>query len=303
MIGFIAVVAVTVELRLEGSRIGACSRDATTLSKVSAIVRSALYGDTEQFLGKSFRPFEQEHNQALEIAYVTARASASRCRALFYSGAAARAREIYLAAEQERNFAAEPRGNWMSYMAEVAKAHTQFEVAKGRFDLERPAIVSGDDRQRLESAVVRALLPVAEASWRADRRTWDQRLKKEEAAKAEAAIVEAERLRTALAERGPSNTGVSNNDFQWTWEDGAPPSIVIGYGGGTKVGPGRTEVLVFKNRTPWRMYSVGVAFEGWDVAVAIGELAPGEERRRELSTDRPDRFHPKPNFFGSFVPP
>lgn len=51
------------------------------------------------------------------------------------------------------------------------------------------------------------------------------------------------------------------------------------------------------------MYSVGVAFEGWDVAVAIGELAPGEERRRELSTDRPDRFHPKPNFFGSFAPP
>jgi tetratricopeptide (TPR) repeat protein len=185
LIGLIAAVAIAAELRLEGSRIGACVRDATALSKVSAIVRSELYGDTDLFLGKSPRPHERESGQALETAYRTARASAESCRALFYSGAAARAREIYLAAEQERNLAAEPRGNWISYLAEVTKARTQFEVAKSRFDLDRPAIVWGDDPSRVESTVARVLVPVQEAKEKSKVQTEAEVLGREEAAEAE----------------------------------------------------------------------------------------------------------------------
>lgn len=182
----VAIVALAAELRREGGRIGACVRGATALSRAAVVVRSELYSDIDQFLGKSPRPYEREFLKALESAYAAARISASKCRAPLSSGAAARAREVYLAAEQERNFAAEPRGNWMSFMSEVTRGRTQFEQAKSRFELEKPFIVWGDDPQTLESAVVRFFLPVAEAKAR------DAKLRNKEAARAGA---EADRVR------------------------------------------------------------------------------------------------------------
>lgn len=61
-LGLLAVVAlVTVGyVRGEGERIGICARDAIVLSKVSEIVRSGLYPDTDNFLGKYVRLGKEE---------------------------------------------------------------------------------------------------------------------------------------------------------------------------------------------------------------------------------------------------
>lgn len=90
----LVIAALAVELRREGGRIGACVCDATGLSQVSEFVLSELYGDTDQFLGKSPRKHEEEFREALANAYAAARKSASGCRAPLTSGAAARARDL-----------------------------------------------------------------------------------------------------------------------------------------------------------------------------------------------------------------
>ena len=157
-----ALIWVRFQLGSEKGRIRACARDAAVLSGVCRKVQDHLYADADHFLGKKPRPNEAEGHAAVETAYAQATKSAAHGRVLFNKTLSLAAREMFLAAGQERNLAASPSGNWISFQAELAKARARFDSAKGRFDLDQPA--SSDERVAEAKAREELLRPLTAAA-------------------------------------------------------------------------------------------------------------------------------------------
>jgi hypothetical protein len=131
-------------LIFDGRHIGACARDAEVLSSVADQARERLHGDVNSFLGREVVRHKEEALQDLDGAYRTAENSASGASSVLLSGSARLAREIFLAAKQQRNLVAEPRGTWMAYVEESARAKGAYEAARDRFHLEASVWVSGE---------------------------------------------------------------------------------------------------------------------------------------------------------------
>jgi hypothetical protein len=292
-------------LIFDGRQIGACARDAEVLSGVADQARERLHGDVDSFLGRGFVQHKEDALQALDGAYRAAENSANRASSVLLSGSARLAREIFLAAKQQRNLVAEPRGTWTAYVEESARAKGAYEAARDRFNLEASIWVSGEGSAEVRNAL-RAALARLTAAVEKDQRDADAALRAanaEQAAKvrARAAAVE-NAARQRDANRGPDRD-VSGEDFEWSWRDGRPPSVVIRFGEGKKVGPGRTEILTWKNRTSWRMYDLTIGFEGLQNQYQIAEIGPGEVGERELQTNSPEPMRPRPIFRGTFRGP
>ncbi|MGH8672796.1 MAG: hypothetical protein ACREVG_00645, partial [Burkholderiales bacterium] len=201
------------DIRDEGNRIAACAREAAALSAVSETVRVTMYADVDQFLGKAPRPLQQPALASLQASYDSARACAAGADVPLLRSKAALAREMFIAAEQQRNLMAEPRGTWLTFMSEIAKARTQFETCKSRYDLARSEFVKGDDSGAIAASRDSHLRPLALA------------------AKAEAlkiVLAEQEKLRDeeaqrerqkALAEALTANFHLLSNEVSWKWLD------------------------------------------------------------------------------------
>jgi hypothetical protein len=296
LIGVAIVVAVWYQVRSEGERIGDCAREAAALSRVSEFVREKLYPDTDHFLGTVPRLQEEEYLRSLENAFAGAKAAASRCRAFIYRSSALQAREMFLAAQEQRNLAAMPRGNWISYMAETAKAKTQFELAHGRYDLDRPASISNDSPDDVKKAVQTALRPVTEEQDRLRIKLANE----EKEAEKNKAKRKADEEAASLRERGPARE-VEASDFEWSWEEPGNQSSIRVTGFGKEFRTSRTFVLFFKNATPWRMYWVSVAPEGRTEKATRPQLRPGEGDQLKIEVNAFTPNPPAPTFSGSFT--
>jgi hypothetical protein len=290
------VVAVWSQIRSESERIGDCAREAAALSRVSEFVRETLYPDTDHFLGTKPRLQEEEHLRSLENAFARAKAAASRCRTFFYRSSALQAREIFLAAQEQRNLAATPHGNWISYMAETAKARTQFELAHARYELDRPASISNDGPDDVNKAVQTALLPVTEEQVRLRVKLADE----EKEAERVKAIRKADREAATLRERGPARD-VLAADFEWSWHELDSRSSIRVTGFGREVGTSRAYLLSFKNVTPWRMYWVSVALQGRMEKTDRTQFGPGESDQLRIEVNAFTTKPPAPTFSGTFT--
>jgi len=202
---------------------------------------------------------------------------------------------MFLAAQEQRNLAATPRGNWISYMSETTKARTQFELAHSRYDLDRPASISNDSPDDVNKAVQAALRPVTEEQMRLRVKLANEEKEAEESLAKRKADGEAASLR----ERGPARE-VQAADFEWSWQEPDNQSSIRVTGFGREVKTSRTFVLSFKNVTPWRMYWVSVALQGRTEKADRTQLGPGESDQLRIEVNAFTAKPPAPTFSGTF---
>jgi hypothetical protein len=314
----IAAAALVLVLSLEAIRearaIGAAALNASVLSKVSSLARETMYPDTDYFLGKYPRPYESEARRSLDAAYGAARVRAGATSGLFFRGSAREAREMFLAAEREKILAAEPRGNWISYMAETARARSDFDAAKGRFDLDRAALIPQLREDEAATLVALRTEPMttevarrnAELKRAIARKEAEDRAAKREKEGVNAQAAENTRLAEVLKEgklRGPDRA-VAPSDFLWVWKDGGFPEQSARARGKPIGLTGRRLVFVYGNNTPWKMYNVHVS-AGSQVDDAREELLPDTGAQITIPTNDLEFSPPKtaPTFTGTFIPP
>ena len=293
LVGLVVILLVgglSLELRDEGRRVGACAGSATTLSKVSDVVRQSLYPDTDHFLGSVPRLHEAALLESLKAAYLAAQRAATRCHASFLRTSAAEAREMFLAAMQERNLAQGPRGNWISYMSETAKAKTQFETAKARYELDRPTtMVQGDGAADVGAGVEVALAPFRRAveetaavlKKASDERARVEAEKRDSEGRRATYAREVERLERE--EPAPPSRLADARDFEWKWVPDAT---------------GRS-VLTFRNRTRWPIYEIYYGPVGRPSIGFVKRLLAGEETEARVGSTAGGRVV---EFKGTFNP-
>jgi hypothetical protein len=196
----------------DGGLVARCARDADVLDQVSRFALSALYPDTDHFLGKEPRLFEPEILQAVGEAKKTASNSAETLPASMPKSADA-AREMYITAAQEADFASEPRGNWLSFMSETTKSRSDFERAKLRYTSVRNRDLEwGYDEASVRSSVKVMTASVIEAARKQQERLAQERVERDAAR--EQAVAEAGRAASA---RDAANAGSCRITYlKWT---------------------------------------------------------------------------------------
>lgn len=207
---------------------------------------------------------------------------------------------MFLAAQEQRNLAATPRGNWISYMSEATKARTQFELAHSRYDLDRPASISNDSPDDVNKAVQAALRPVTEEQMRLRVKLANEEREAEKSQAKRKADAEADAEAASLRERGPARE-VQAADFEWSWQEPDNQSSIRASGFGREVKTSRTFVLSFKNVTPWRMYWVSVALQGRTEKADRTQLGPGESDQLRIEVNAFTAKPPAPTFSGTFT--
>lgn len=290
--------------RSAGRRVGECVRNAMVLSQMSEVVRVLLYRDTDSFLagGGTLSALRPEAARTLSQIDDVARSNARTLSSVFFRESASAAREMLLAAEQQRNLAVEPRGTWMTYMSETGRAKGDFEKASDRYRLSRSSWISGDEEGTVRAEVTRQTTLLSEAMKRETERLEAESAKKKadfekwdrETAARIRAMVPAPAEPPPDAETAPARE-VGADDFKWEWVDTGNSMTA---GGHTR----RAMILRYRNTTAWTIYRVRVTFQDWQEEVGTLHTArPGVAYVEKVWTDRLDPL-PRPIFSGSFLP-
>jgi hypothetical protein len=183
----------------DGHLIAVCARDAEVLDRVSRLAWSTLYPDTDHFLGKEPRPFEDETLHAIVEARRVATKSAGELPATMPRSQDA-AREMYVTAAQEAQLAGEPRGNWLSFMSETTRARSDFERAKLRYQTAQNKVIEHDyNEDSVAVAFSTALAPITYAAKEQQRLLAEKAEKEQEARSAEIDKEAAESVDRTLA--------------------------------------------------------------------------------------------------------